>query len=121
LVSILIDWVAASLALLASFFFIALVSGFPFFCLYVIGAEFVGIARLLFFLGGPTRVYPGSIDLRYRLAAFAFLASYELFFKRLFLAFYKRGSTVCFSGCINPGCGVAYTSLISWSFIFRLP
>lgn len=86
-----LDWVGLpSLALLA----IILIyrrwyREFPYFCLYVIGAEFVGIARL-FFLDAPTRIYSRVYWISdTALAALAFLAAYELFFKRLFAGFYK--------------------------------
>lgn len=62
---------------------------FPFFFAYVIAAESVGIARLISqrTLGSEyTRVYWISDTV---LAFFAFLATYELFFKRLFPVFYR--------------------------------
>jgi hypothetical protein len=62
---------------------------FPLFVLYVVGAEFVGIIRLAF-MRAPAHVYSQvywSTDTA--TAAFAFLATYELFFKRLFPSFYK--------------------------------
>ena len=60
---------------------------FPFFFLYVLAAESVGVARLIF-MHAPaySRVYWVSDT---ALTVFAFLATYELFFKRLFPGFYK--------------------------------
>jgi len=110
----LIDWVGLpSLALLAIILlYRRWYREFPFFCLYVIGAEFVGIARLLFF-GGSTRVYSRVYWISDTvLAAFAFLASYELFFKRLFPAFYKtRFYRLLFPAVSILVVVVAYTSL----------
>ena len=62
---------------------------FPLFVLYVIGAEVVGVVRLIF-MHAPRNIYSQvywSTDTA--TAAFAFLATYELFFKRLFPGFYK--------------------------------
>ena len=62
---------------------------FPFFSVYVIGAGLVGLARL-FFLDASTRVYSRVYWISdAALAALGFLATYELFFKRLFPRFYK--------------------------------
>ena len=87
---ILVDWVGLpSLALLAAvLIYRRWYREFPFFTLYVIGAELVGIARLLSLRFPPmySRVYWISDA---ALAALAFLATYELFFKRLFTGFYK--------------------------------
>lgn len=86
-----IDWMGLpALALLAVFlFFRRWYREFPFFSCYVVAAEVVGLARLL-----SARVFPGTYYYVYwvsdtALAAFAFLATYELFFKRLFPAFHK--------------------------------
>lgn len=110
----LIDWVGLpSLALLAIILlYRRWYREFPFFCLYVIGAEFVGIARLLFF-GGSTRAYSRVYWISDTvLAAFAFLASYELFFKRLFPGFYKtRFYRLLFPAVSILVVVVAYTSL----------
>jgi hypothetical protein len=62
---------------------------FPFFCCYVVGAELVGVSRMIF-IRAPVRVYSQiywTSDTV--LAVFAFLAAYELFFKRLFPGFYR--------------------------------
>jgi hypothetical protein len=84
-----IDWMGLpALALLAVIFvFRRWYREFPFFFAYVIGAESVGIARLMF-MRAPEyiRVYWISDT---ALAVFAFLAAYELFFRRLFPAFYR--------------------------------
>jgi hypothetical protein len=82
---------------------------FPFFCLYVIGAEFVGVARL-FFLNAPTRVYSRVYWISdTALAAFAFLAAYELFFKRLFLNFYKTS----FYRWLFPAAAILVTAIVA--------
>jgi len=88
---VLIDWLGLpSLALLAGILiYRRWYREFPFFTLYVIGAELVGIARLFFLrvhLRMYSRVYWISDTV---LALLAFLATYELFFKRLFPGFYK--------------------------------
>ena len=88
---VFIDWLALpSLALLA----VVLIyrnqqKQFPFFFLYVIAAEFVGLTRLAA-SGAPALIY------RYVywisdivVVLFALLAAYELFVKRLFPGFYK--------------------------------
>jgi hypothetical protein len=82
---------------------------FPLFVLYVIGAEVVGIVRLLF-MHAPRHVYSQvywSTDTA--TAAFAFLATYELFFKRLFPGFYKtRLYRILF-----PGMAILITVLVA--------
>ncbi len=86
-----IDWMGLpALALLAVLlFFRRWYREFPFFCCYIVAAEVVGLGRLL-----SARAFPGTYYYVYwvsdtALAAFAFLATYELFFKRLFPAFHK--------------------------------
>jgi hypothetical protein len=90
-IQFVIDWIGLpALALLAVvFLFRRWHREYPFFFCYVVGAELVGVARLLF-----ARSLPGMYFQIYwasdtALAAFAFLATYELFFKRLFPGFYK--------------------------------
>jgi len=90
-IQFLIDWAGLpSLALLSVILiYRRWYREFPYFCLYVIGAELVGLARL-FFMRAPTQVYARvywTSDAA--LAVIAFLATYELFFKRLFPGFYK--------------------------------
>jgi hypothetical protein len=62
---------------------------FPYFLIYVISAEMIGLIRL-----AASRFLPGVYSKIYWisdtvLAAAAFLAAYELLFKRLFPAFYR--------------------------------
>lgn len=63
---------------------------FPFFFCYIVGAELVGVSRLIFQMRAPASVYSHVYWISdTALAGFAFLATYELFFKRLFPGFYK--------------------------------
>jgi hypothetical protein len=106
-----LDWVGLpSLALLAVILiYRRWYREFPFFCLYVIGAEFVGIARL-FFLNAPTRIYSRVYWISdTALAAFAFLATYELFFKRLFPGFYKTR----FYRFLFPAAAILVTTIVA--------
>jgi hypothetical protein len=110
-----IDWIGLpALALLAGLLlFRRWYREFPFFFCYVVGAELVGIARLL-----SARVLPGMYYRVYwisdtALAAFAFLATYELFFKRVFPGFYKtRLYRLLFPAAIIVTIMVALTALI---------
>ena len=62
---------------------------FPFFFCYIVSAELVGISRLIF-MRAPSSVYSHVYWISdTALAGVAFLATYELFFKRLFPGFYK--------------------------------
>jgi hypothetical protein len=86
-----IDWIGLpSLALLA----VILVyrrwhREFPFFFCYIVGTELVGVSRLIF-MRAPARVYSHVYWISdTALAGFVFLATYELFFKKLFPGFYK--------------------------------
>jgi hypothetical protein len=86
-----VDWLGLpSLALLA----VILVyrrwhREFPFFFCYIVGTELVGVSRLIF-MRAPASVYSHVYWISdTALAGFAFLATYELFFKRLFPGFYK--------------------------------
>ena len=111
-----IDWMGLpALALLA--FLLAYrkwYREFPFFFIYVIAAESVGIVRL-FSMRMPgseySRVYWISDT---ALTGFAFLASYELFFKRLFPAFYRTS----IYRYLFPG--VALLIVVSVSFLSLL-
>jgi len=106
-----LDWVGLpALALLAVILiYRRWYKEFPFFCLYVIGAEFVGVARL-FFLNAPTRVYSRVYWISdTALAAFAFLATYELFFKRLFPGFYKTR----FYRFLFPAASILITAVVA--------
>jgi len=110
-----IDWIGLpALALLAGLLlYRRWYREFPFFFCYVVGAELVGVARLL-----SARVLPGMYYRVYwisdtALAAFAFLATYELFFKRLFPGFYKtRLYRLLFPAAIIATILVALTALI---------
>jgi hypothetical protein len=88
---LVIDWMGLpSLALLAGILvYRRWHREFPFFFCYILGAEFVGVCRLVF-MRAPANVYSHVYWISDTvLAAFAFLATYELFFKRLFPGFYK--------------------------------
>ncbi len=62
---------------------------FPFFFVYVLGAESIGLIRLAF-RHAPVNLYFNVYWISdIVLAVFAFLAVYELFFKRLFPGFYR--------------------------------
>ncbi|HLY92550.1 MAG TPA: hypothetical protein VKQ89_04770 [Candidatus Angelobacter sp.] len=62
---------------------------FPFFFAYVAGAELVGLIRLVF-MRAPFNLYSNVYWISDAgLALLAFLATYELFFKRLFPVFHK--------------------------------
>jgi hypothetical protein len=87
----LIDWIGlpALLLLACVLIYRKWYREFPFFFAYVIGAESVGLIRLIF-RQAPTRLYSNIYWISdAALIAFAFLATYELFFKRLFPGFYK--------------------------------
>ena len=91
LVEIVIDWMALpSLAVLGGILLYRKCQRkFPFFLVYVVMTDAIGIARLFASqIGGRVYyyVYWGS-DIA--VAVFAFLATYELFIKRLFPVFYK--------------------------------
>ncbi|HET8892445.1 MAG TPA: hypothetical protein VFQ41_26355 [Candidatus Angelobacter sp.] len=62
---------------------------FPLFLVYVVGAELIGITRLVS-LSAPARLYARIYWISDAIfASLALLATYELFFKRLFPAFYR--------------------------------
>jgi len=89
--NILVDWFAVpSLALLAGILlYRKLYREFPLFFSYVIVTELVGLARYITSKGSPdiySKVYWIS---NLVVVLFAFLASYELFVRRLFPRFYK--------------------------------
>jgi hypothetical protein len=107
-----LDWVGLpSLALLA----IILIyrrwyREFPFFFLYVLSAGLVGIARLFFLEEAPTRIYSRVYWVSdAALAAFSFLATYELFFKRLFSGFNKTR----FYRFLFPAAAILVTSVVA--------
>jgi len=110
-----IDWIGLpALALLAGLLlYRRWYREFPFFFCYVVGAELVGVTRLL-----SARVLPSTYFRVYwisdtALAAFAFLATYELFFKRLFPSFYKtRLYRLLFPAAIIVTILVALTALV---------
>ena len=91
-VELFVDWMSLpSLGLLAGIFLYKKYHReFPLFFTYIAATEIIGIVRLLASrIGG--RLFYNNVyyisDIAY--AAFAFLATYELFIKRLFPAFYK--------------------------------
>lgn len=108
---LVIDWMGLpSLALLA----IILVyrrwyREFPFFFCYILGAEFVGVCRLVF-MRAPVNVYAHVYWISDTvLASFAFLATYELFFKQLFPGFYKT----VFYRLLFPAAAILITVLVA--------
>ena len=87
----LIDWLAlpALLLLAAILVYRKWYRAFPFFFIYILGAESVGLVRLIF-RRAPVQLYSDVYWISdTALAGLAFLATYELFFKRLFPGFYK--------------------------------
>jgi len=62
---------------------------FPFFLVYVLGAESAGLIRLIFRRASAEIYWNVYWISDLGLVALAFLATYELFFKRLFPGFYK--------------------------------
>jgi hypothetical protein len=89
--NVLIDWFALpSLALLACILlYRKLYREFPLFFCYVVVTEMVGLARY-----AASKAWPGVYSYVYWISnlvvvLFAFLASYELFVRRLFPRFYK--------------------------------
>jgi hypothetical protein len=107
-----LDWVGLpSLALLA----IILIyrrwyREFPFFFFYVLCAGLVGVARLFFLEEAPTQIYSRVYWVSdTALAAFAFLATYELFFKRLFSGFNKTR----FYRFLFPAAAILVTSVVA--------
>jgi hypothetical protein len=87
----LIDWIGlpALLFLACILIYRKWYREFPFFFAYVIGAESVGLIRLIF-RQAPIRFYTNIYWISDAvLILFAFLATYELFFRRLFPGFYK--------------------------------
>ncbi|HEY3767826.1 MAG TPA: hypothetical protein VGN44_04065 [Candidatus Angelobacter sp.] len=88
---IIIDWMGLpSLAVLACvLLYRRWYKEFPLFFSYVIIAELIGLARF-FFMGATGKIYTYVYWISdTALAVFAFLATYELFVKRLFPAFYR--------------------------------
>ena len=88
---------------------------FPYFLIYVISAEAVGLMRL-----AASRFLPGAYSKIYWisdtvLAAAAFLAAYELLFGRLFPAFYR----VRLYRSLFPSAAIVITILMILSAYFR--
>lgn len=89
--SFLMSWVGLpALALLAFLlFYRRWYRVFPLFLVYVIAAELIGIVRLVS-LSAPPRLYAKIYWISDAVsAALALVATYELFFKRLFASFYR--------------------------------
>jgi hypothetical protein len=87
---------------------------FPYFLIYVISAEAIGLIRL-----AASRFLPGAYSKIYWisdtvLAAAAFLAAYELLFRRLFPAFYR----VRFYRSLFPAAAILITVLMIVSALF---
>ncbi len=89
--NILIDWFALpSLALLACILlYRKLYREFPLFFCYVVVTEIVGLTRFAASTGSPSFYSSVYWISNLIVVLFAFLASYELFVKRLFPRFYK--------------------------------
>jgi len=89
--NILVDWFAVpSLALLACILlYRKLYREFPLFFSYVVVTEMVGLARYIASKGSPTIYSYFYWISNLVVVLFAFLASYELFVRRLFPRFYK--------------------------------
>jgi len=89
---------------------------FPLFLVYVVGTELIGIVRLVS-LGSPlyARIYWISDAV---FASLALLATYELFFKRLFPAFYRvRFYRMLFpAAAILIAGGIAISALLGGHF-----
>jgi hypothetical protein len=91
---------------------------FPLFLVYVVGAELIGIARLAS-LRAPSRLYAKIYwvsDIVF--AALALLATYELFFKRLFPSFYRVRfyRTLFPAAAILITAGAVFTALLGGHF-----
>jgi len=87
---------------------------FPYFLIYVLAAEAIGLIRLAtsrFLPGGYSKIYWISDTV---LAAAAFLAAYELLFRRLFPAFYR----VRFYRSLFPAAAILITVLMIVSALF---
>jgi hypothetical protein len=87
---------------------------FPYFLIYVISAEAIGLIRL-----AASRIFPDVYSKIYWisdtvLAAAAFLAAYELLFRRLFPAFYR----VRFYRSLFPAAAILITVLMIVSALF---
>jgi hypothetical protein len=87
---------------------------FPYFLIYVIAAEAIGLIRL-----SASRIFPGGYSKIYWisdtvLAAAAFLATYEVLVKRLFPGFYR----VRFYRSLFPAAATLITVLMVLSAIF---
>ncbi len=87
---------------------------FPYFLIYVIAAEAIGLIRL-----AASRIFPDVYSKIYWisdtvLAAAAFLAAYELIFRRLFPAFYQ----VRFYRSLFPAAAILITVLMILGALF---
>jgi hypothetical protein len=84
-----VGWAALPIvaALIIVFLYRRIVSEFPLFFCYLVATELVGIVRFAWFAANSYRYVYWISDIVYTL--FAMVAAYELFFKRLFPAFYK--------------------------------
>lgn len=88
---------------------------FPYFLIYVIAAEVIGLIRL-----AASRIFPDVYSKIYWisdtvLAAAAFLAAYELLFRRLFPAFYR----VRFYRSLFPAAAILITVFMILGAIYR--
>src|SRR5262249_24784601 len=87
---------------------------FPLFFVYVVATDVIGVARLLA-SEGTTKLYHDVYWVSdIGLAVFAFLATYELFLRRLFPAFYK----VRFFRYLFPGAALLITLLGALSALY---
>jgi len=90
-VEIFVDWMSLpSLGLLAVIFLYKKYHReFPLFFAYIIAVDVIGVVRLFASRVGGRVYYNTYYISDIAIAAFAFMATYELFIKRLFPAFYK--------------------------------
>jgi hypothetical protein len=90
-ITLLVDWMALpALALLVGVLvYRKFHNEFPFFFAYVLATDAIGLARLLAFRSAGSIYYYVYWISDILMAVFAFLATYELFIKRLFPVFYK--------------------------------
>ena len=111
-----VDWMALPLlALLAGILLYRKYHReFPLFFAYVVATDVIGIARLLA-SEGTTKLYYNVYWISdIGLVVFAFLATYELFLKRLFPAFYR----VRFFRYLFPGAALLITLLGALSALY---
>ena len=129
---VVIDWIALPLlALLAGvLLYRKYHREFPLFFVYVIATDIIGVARLLASKGSMKFYHDVYWISDVVLAVFAFLAAYELFFKRLFPAFYKvrffrylfpcAALLITLSGALSAlyGGKLAVLLMIVWVYMF---